>query len=332
MKNIKVLFSNISLEFKFLFIPSIFIFFFIFFLFILSPIKWSNISIFGNAQTPLDFSATYFLFTLILSFIYIFYIFLFRKITNNQKQYEDKKNLIEILQTFISLLPIFVLLTFSLFLFFQIVPKNLVANLTIFTDSIEKYFFGNLLSFKLIKLFGNTITEKVIFFCYNSLFLVIGLSIFTLSISKDRLKFKKLIFCLIIAFILAFPFWVLFPIVSPSSIYFSNNVVNQREIPKEINLSQTFNYYNNAYNQSVVGTKENYLAVSSFPSMHVTWGIIAIWFLIEKKKYLNMLFLSWLIIEIIATIYTMQHYAIDTMFGILFAFLIIKLVDKIFKK
>jgi hypothetical protein len=147
-----------------------------------------------------------------------------------------------------------------------------------------------------------------------------------------RLKFKKLIFCLIIAFILAFPFWVLFPIVSPSSIYFSNNVVNQREIPKEINLSQTFNYYNNTYNQSVVGTKENYLAVSSFPSMHVTWGIIAIWFLMEKKKYLNMLFLSWLIIEIIATIYTMQHYAIDTMFGILFAFLIIKLVDKIFKK
>ena len=66
--------------------------------------------------------------------------------------------------------------------------------------------------------------------------------------------------------------------------------------------------------------------VSTLPSPHVAWGILVVWFGVGLYSRSVLVLLPWGVLNCVGAIYSLQHYAVDAVAGIIVAFIAIFLV------
>jgi len=163
--------------------------------------------------------------------------------------------------------------------------------------------------------------SPLIIFSFFSLAVVMIFTGLLFYFLKRRI-FSAYIIAIALTILLSFPFWYLVPVNSPNNFYLSKNIPPSYKAPqKVIQIEKDFR------NQ-----QKELPPISTFPSMHVAWAIIVLYYLKKFKKETAILTIFWLILLSIGTIYLAQHYFLDILLSFPIAALSITLANFIVKK
>jgi membrane-associated phospholipid phosphatase len=150
-------------------------------------------------------------------------------------------------------------------------------------------------------------------------------------------SFRRLLVTIYLAPFIAAPLWYVLPAVTPNEMY-RNNMFSVHEIKatqqqyQQAPMSIKLKDYLATLEESVENPKQEHPLVTTNPSMHVCWGVLLCYFAFILWRPLGFIFVPWLVLNILATLYTLQHYVIDLPFGILFAIITLILTNYLFKK
>jgi membrane-associated phospholipid phosphatase len=167
--------------------------------------------------------------------------------------------------------------------------------------------------------------------CFFLAVVFLGLLLFN---KKD---FRKLILAFFIAPFLAMPFWYVLPAVSPDDMYRKNLYSLKSILPIQKQFEETSKgeklsaFLNFLEQMDTDKTKKGHPLISTNPSMHVAWGEIITYYSIILWWPLCFVFMPWLILNIISTVYTMQHYVIDLPCGLICGAIAIIITNSLFK-
>jgi membrane-associated phospholipid phosphatase len=158
--------------------------------------------------------------------------------------------------------------------------------------------------------------------------------VFVLVAFRNKYLFRKFVLAYFFAFVISVPFWLKFPAIAPDSMYRAN--IFHAEIQPEIQQAVSGTQFS-PFMRSVFDRMEKYwvdregdsTAITTFPSMHAAWGVVVTVIAIDLYSPLLLLFVPWLILELIGTVYTMQHYAVDVLFGVVVGFFALWFAKKI---
>lgn len=159
---------------------------------------------------------------------------------------------------------------------------------------------------------------------------LIGLLLF------NKTNFRKFLLAIFIAPFIAMPLWYALPAVTPNEMYRENMFslhslsVTQKQYEEAV-TSKRLEAYLNLLDKSVEKPQQKHPLVSTNPSMHVAWGAIITYFSIILWWPLGFIFIPWLIFNMLATLYTLQHYAVDLPSGLVCATIAIVLTSYLFK-
>ncbi|MBP6881184.1 MAG: phosphatase PAP2 family protein [Candidatus Pacebacteria bacterium] len=206
----------------------------------------------------------------------------------------------------------------STLLIYYSVPEVTALKSTLFLDTIERNLFGDLPATLFIKIFNGTFFEILFLYSYHYLFLVFSFTLI-LAAFKNKIMLRKMMISFFVAFILSIPIWMLVPATSPDGLY----VANVFNLEKTDNLdyqstSVIFQKFNSFYHRVWIDDDNNRINISSFPSLHAAWGLIVIWAIYRIKRRFFPIAAFWFLFEIIGAFYSLQHYFIDLIMGILF--------------
>lgn len=218
----------------------------------------------------------------------------------------------------------------TLYLFY-LAPLGRVVEFTLLIDSVERALFGGLPMVPLINYLSGSILETAIIYSYIGLSIMLAVCIFVTIFSSKKI-FRLTVVSFFLAFIIALPFYVALPVISPDGLY----VAKILPVPNTdllIARSDTFNWIIEYSQKVFISPNRNFYAVSSLPSLHAAWGVIIFWGIyLTRKKLLSVLFGGWLFLNLIGTFYSLQHYAVDTIAGVLLGVLVIYLANFIIRK
>lgn len=200
---------------------------------------------------------------------------------------------------------------------------------------LDKRLFGTYPAFWLIK-HTPSFLEKAIVFVYNYMPTIMACWLAILMLFRKPIYLNEFIKNVFLAFVVCFPFWIIFPVICPAQMYLSN-ILHQPlspSIAQAISTSSPSPYLVSEvlkYVKEWTDMSGKRLAVSTFPSMHTIWGILlaySIIMVVPKRKY------KWIITSIavliallntLGTVYLLQHYAVDVLAGIIMAIVVIKI-------
>jgi membrane-associated phospholipid phosphatase len=213
---------------------------------------------------------------------------------------------------------------------FCLAPYDRVFHFTLLIDSIERAIFGNLPAIFLINLFSGSIFELIIFYSYVGLSLVATLSLLILIFINIRI-FRQTFIAFILALIIALPLFVAIPVISPAGLYVAK-ILKTEKADLVMKQSEIFIKSTNKFQQVFTSKDNSYYAISSIPSLHAAWGlIIVLGIIMTKRKILSGFFSIWLIFNTIGTFYSLQHYALDTIAGIILGLVSFYLAGQLIK-
>ena len=187
----------------------------------------------------------------------------------------------------------------------------------------------------LIDFFTHTRWDFLLTYVYRKLDWAFALVLIGLLLFKKTL-FRKYLIAFFLAPMIALPFWLALPAVTPNEMYRNNmflipsvNIIQQQyeKVPLGKNLSKFLDYAE----ENIENPKQKHPLVSTNPSMHVCWGFLITYFAILLWRPLGFIFIPWFILTFLSTIYTFQHYVIDIPAGIACAIFTIVLTNYLFK-
>lgn len=201
--------------------------------------------------------------------------------------------------------------------------------------SMDKEIFGFYPQLWIQKFSMSSILDYLLLesYCKLPLFLTIvlmGLLLF------HKTYFRKFLIAIFIAPFIAMPLWYALPAVTPNEMYRENMfslqsiTAIQKQYEKAV-TSERLKTYLQRLNKSVENPRQKHPLVSTNPSMHVAWGVIITYFAIILWWPLGFIFIPWLILNMLATLYTMQHYAVDLPTAFICAALAIIITNGLFK-
>ena len=168
---------------------------------------------------------------------------------------------------------------------------------------------------------------------YMSLATVIGF-LFFFTLAKGDKIFYETILSFFLCIFLSMPFWYFFPALSPLEGYVDNIVSAQiapeiKEVVVRLDPPPDLEKFFGAIREIRKVSEDSFFAVTTMPSMHVAWSIVILYFgaLIWRPSLFFLIPYS--LLNIIAAIYTLQHYAVDAIGGIFVALFAIFLAKKI---
>ena len=186
--------------------------------------------------------------------------------------------------------------------------------------NLDRALFGNYPIFSIHILSQVPYLERLILLSYRGLFSVLAFLFLFLFLSKNKELFRKFILSFFLSAFIAVPFWIWGPALSPELMY--NKNILSIAVPQEIqegfkNLEQSENFANFLLktDRFWIDPKNNFYAVSSNPSAHVAWAVIALFYGFLLWRPLGFFLVPWFILCSIGTVYTIQHYAIDSITG-----------------
>lgn len=159
----------------------------------------------------------------------------------------------------------------------------------------------------------------IITYAYESLawFLSFG---FIYLYYKNFHLFRQFMMAFLLVLMFALPVYYLIPVTGAYAGYISdnilsaeiNNLVIDNYNPNRI-TANFFDFLKHQYYQS------GFLVVSSFPSMHIAWSLLLMYFLARVEKRFLYILIPWFFAESIGAIYLAQHYFVDLPAAIPFA-------------
>lgn len=177
---------------------------------------------------------------------------------------------------------------------------------------------------------------RVLLEIYRNLSLVLGAILIALFAINYNILLRFLT-AFFVAVAISFPFWYVFPALSPMEGYMYN-VVNA-EFPDEISAliaryqpTPALSAYFNHIKSITTPRDKTFFAITTIPSMHVAWGLMAAFFSIRALPLLAFVLFPYALLNTLSVIYVMQHYAVDIAAGALVSALAIGAATYLVKK
>jgi hypothetical protein len=159
--------------------------------------------------------------------------------------------------------------------------------------------------------------------------------LFFLVLAKRRELFGKMAVTFALALIISLPLWNIFPVMSPHDRYIDN--VYELAIPVDIESRlESFSpqpqirEYLDAARAQKTNNLRDYYPTSTFPSAHVEWAVLLIYFSALLNRRWLWLTIPFGIFSSIGTFFLSQHYVVDLPAGILVALVAIWIVNRLF--
>jgi membrane-associated phospholipid phosphatase len=142
-----------------------------------------------------------------------------------------------------------------------------------------------------------------------------------ITVGKVR-QFRQFILSFFLAFMLAMPIWFTFPTVTPNELFRENVFAASTDTPLAqyaIAQSQMIGPMTTALLHDVSHMQSNpaisHYHVPTFPSMHVAWGIVLVYFAFIIAWPVGILFTVWWILNITGAVFSLQHFGVDVIAG-----------------
>lgn len=169
-------------------------------------------------------------------------------------------------------------------------------------------------------------------FCYVKLSLVLAFVLVGLLVFQSG-RLRQFTLAFIAVMFLALPGWLALPAVTPSEAYRLNKPgekipfdIAMETAPGIVHLHPAVTEFLNKVepNQSV--PRQGRFFVTSIPSMHVAWGLLALWFGTALYSRFALVLAPWALLNALGAIFTLQHYAVDVLAAIVVTLLAVALV------
>ena len=154
-------------------------------------------------------------------------------------------------------------------------------------------------------------------------FVMVFTGLFFYFISKKKRIFRAYIISFAIVMLLSFPFWYFFPVNSPNNAYLAGS-----NLPAYYQPEKKVVQFEEAFRKE----QEKDPPISTFPSMHVAWALIAVYYLAKFSKKTLFLSLPWAVLLIASTVYLAQHYLVDAFLSMFLVAATIPLANFLSKK
>lgn len=207
--------------------------------------------------------------------------------------------------------------------------------ISIFLMRLDHFIFGVYPPFFLNDLINSNFISYIVLKSY--LLLIPGfMTTFAFLFFYSKQTLRKLVLGFFISINIGFLFWIILPSIAPSSMFLDN--ILKADIPLDIQskvLETNFTSYEKENLKKLhtywVGDTGSSIAVSTFPSMHAAWGVILVLVLVELFPVTGFVLFPWLILELVGTVYSFQHYAVDVIFGIFIALVTLRIINWLLK-
>lgn len=220
------------------------------------------------------------------------------------------------------------------FIFYIANPVRVAANSIMFT----KWDYAIFGTYPWLSMHSFITAHWAEIFIYGSYLLTLFIIVILLItlIFKNVFLLRKFLLSYFIATVIAIPFWIIFPALAPDMMYRINilHVSAPSEIKEKLDnahFSPTSQSVFLSLEERWVDKSGRTLPVTTFPSMHAAWGIIIVVIGIELWAPLAVVLVPWLLAELAGTIFTLEHYAVDVIFGIALGFLALYLASCLLK-
>ncbi|TAK95046.1 phosphatase PAP2 family protein [Patescibacteria group bacterium] len=164
---------------------------------------------------------------------------------------------------------------------------------------------------------------------YKGLGILIGLTACVTLMTKFSV-FLRFGIGFLLAIIISLPVWYAFPAIIPMERYLENTSGAPIPMPTQTALNQ---YAPSPALHEFIGEVREVQSggtqgVTTMPSMHVAWALIASFCLFQLWKPTLILTVPYNILNMLATVYTLEHYAIDIFGGIVVAVTVLWLTNR----
>jgi len=148
---------------------------------------------------------------------------------------------------------------------------------------------------------------------------------------------------LFMSVVISAPMWLILPAIAPLQLANTDTFSNYSKYSQLQTETEPIRYlYNDLsgtawyeeVNSWTIFWDESYYsglgyAVSSNPSMHIIWGILVLVYLRRINIWLTLLGVTFLLADAVGTLFFLQHYSIDLLFGALAAIITLAITKKL---
>ena len=183
--------------------------------------------------------------------------------------------------------------------------------------------FGSYVPFALQDLASNEVIDYLLVGAYLFLAVFLSLVLIFLIITKPMRYLRLYLFSFFLAAFLATPFWYLFPAVTPNEMYRENKLEVTESGPirdyakmQSAKTSDRVTTLLAGLSQNASRPEEGHYHVPTFPSMHIAWSVVVVFFAFQIWLPFGSVSFLWGILNIFGSMYTLQHYAVDVLLGL----------------
>lgn len=227
-------------------------------------------------------------------------------------------------------------LYFSFIIFFSsLLIALLIVNISIFSShrtiiavssslmDFDYFIFGGAPLFfitNFVNKTGKFFLSNVLVISYSILSIIFPILLLILFI-KNKILARKFIMFFFLAQFISFPLWFLMPALIPYTMYIENPL--KINVPENISKNiKTFNpdTASKAFLENISQNHKktnNYLDLTTMPSMHACWGLGIVYFAFQVCLGLGFISLIWFFLEITGAMYLGEHYSLDIFLGLL---------------
>jgi membrane-associated phospholipid phosphatase len=160
--------------------------------------------------------------------------------------------------------------------------------------------------------------SELLIYTYHSLGYLFGFTLLLLIIINGHSCVRLICSFAVCAFI-SMPFWYLFPATSPVIAYL--HPPSEINIPSDISLVLS-NYQPNEALQNFIDSRVRSNSTGPYttiPSMHIAWVTVLVFYTITAWRPLAIVGIPYFFLNILSTVYTLQHYTADIVAGLIIA-------------
>jgi hypothetical protein len=196
----------------------------------------------------------------------------------------------------------------------------------------DRMLFGTFVPFEMHEHSLYAWLAPAMLFCYLKLTVAFSVVLAALFIFRAG-RFRQYVLAFVTIMFFCMPGWALLPATTPSEAYRTSKLHLQTafEIDYEIadpvmHLNPDVNRFLNEVDPYQSDPAVGRYFITSIPSLHVAWGVIIVWFGVELYSRSILLLLPWGLLNCVGAIFTLQHYAVDAVAGIIVAVIAVYLV------
>jgi len=175
-------------------------------------------------------------------------------------------------------------------------------------------------------------TAPLLIFSYR-LITIAMCGVFSWLLITHHRQFYQMFSAVILSLILSLPIWYAFPATTPRDAFWLNNnsAIHGEEIETALNNYQPNKHLNSFLNrEGLINIPGDTIPITSMPSMHIAWATVILYFSWVIGWPLLVFIIPYYILNFTATMFTLQHYAVDTIAGLIVAIAAILLAKLIY--